>query len=175
MSSHSGSRLDVTQDILIRILRTSELNLITEPMCPPPDVYITLPPLAEVRAVAEQMRPMSSEVCLAANQQGTFRLAVLDSEVVGDASWSDLEMPRVQGRDTGIGTSSREFHEVRLSMRALQNVLSSASVAKSTIACLCADYCIVLYVYLTGQPERSANNSVTGVLNFIVAGLDSVG
>ena len=119
---------------------------------------------------------MSSEVCLAANQQGTFRLAVLDSEVVGDASWSDLEMPRVQGmllrsvadrtgRDTGIGTSSREFHEVRLSMRALQNVLSSASVAKSTIACLCADYCIVLYVYLTGQPERSANNSVTGVLN----------
>lgn len=41
MSSHSGARLDVTQDILIRILRTSELNLITEPMCPPPDVCVT--------------------------------------------------------------------------------------------------------------------------------------
>lgn len=119
---------------------------------------------------------MSSEVCLAANQQGTFRLAVLDSEVVGDASWSNLEMPRVQGRlprsatdtagrDAPADTSPRDFHEVRLSMRALQNVLSSAPLAKSTIACLCADYCIVLYVYLTGQQEPSANNSATGVLN----------
>lgn len=38
MTSHSGSRLDVTQEILIRILRTSELDLIAEPMCPTPDV-----------------------------------------------------------------------------------------------------------------------------------------
>lgn len=38
MTSHSGARLDVTQDIVIRILRTSELNLIAEPMCPTPDV-----------------------------------------------------------------------------------------------------------------------------------------
>lgn len=42
MSSHSGARLDVTQDILIRILRTSELNLISEPMCPPPDVRLAI-------------------------------------------------------------------------------------------------------------------------------------
>lgn len=38
MAGHSGARLDVVQEILIRILRASELDLIAEPMCPPPDV-----------------------------------------------------------------------------------------------------------------------------------------
>lgn len=50
-----------------------------------------------MRAVADQMRPLSNEACLAANHQGTFKLAVLDSEVVGDASWSGLDLPRVNG------------------------------------------------------------------------------
>lgn len=69
-----------------------------------------------------------------------------------------------------------------MSMRALQSVLNSSSLAKSTIACICSEYCIVFYVYLAGS-ERGAGNSATGVLNvrnlasgtltqFIVAGLD---
>lgn len=40
MASHTGAKLDVTQDVLVRILRVSEMNLITEPMCPTPDVRV---------------------------------------------------------------------------------------------------------------------------------------
>lgn len=38
MTSQSGTRLDVVQELVVRILRASELALIIEPMCPTPDV-----------------------------------------------------------------------------------------------------------------------------------------
>lgn len=38
MTSHSGTRLDVMQEIVVRILRQSEYSLISEPLCPKPDV-----------------------------------------------------------------------------------------------------------------------------------------
>ena len=38
MTSQSGTRLDVVQELVVRILRASELALIVEPMCPTPDV-----------------------------------------------------------------------------------------------------------------------------------------
>lgn len=47
--------------------------------------------------MADQMRPLSHQACLSANRAGTFKLAVLDSEVVGDATWTGLERPHVQG------------------------------------------------------------------------------
>lgn len=37
-ASHSGASLEVTQEVLIRILRMSEVAHVTEPMCPTPDV-----------------------------------------------------------------------------------------------------------------------------------------
>lgn len=38
LSSHKGAQLDVVQEVLVRILRVSEQNLIAEPLCPTPDV-----------------------------------------------------------------------------------------------------------------------------------------
>ena len=38
MTSQSGTRLDVMQEIVVRILRQSEYSLISEPLCPKPDV-----------------------------------------------------------------------------------------------------------------------------------------
>ena len=38
MTSQNGTRLDVVQELVVRILRASELALIVEPMCPTPDV-----------------------------------------------------------------------------------------------------------------------------------------
>ncbi|WFD29270.1 Checkpoint protein hus1 [Malassezia sp. CBS 17886] len=103
-TSHTGAPLDVTQELPVRILRPSDLGVLAEPMCPPPDVrllqrhsssqtYIVLPPLRDVAAIAEQMRPLSSRASVAANNEGAFRLSVLDSEVVGDATWTGLERP----------------------------------------------------------------------------------
>lgn len=36
--SHTGGHVEVVQDVVIRILRASELDLISEPLCPTPDV-----------------------------------------------------------------------------------------------------------------------------------------
>lgn len=146
-----------------------------------------------MRAVADQMRPLSTQACLGANHEGTFKLAVLDSEVVGDARWTGLELPKVHGtyasrtdagRDASATPASEAphtFHEVHLSMRALHAILGSAPLSKSTVACICTGYCVVLYVYLIGQ-NRGPDDAPPGVLNvrsaaslthqFVVAGLD---
>lgn len=179
MASHTGAKLDVTQEVLIRILRASEMSLITEPMCPTPDVrartltqvYIVMPPLAEVKAMAEQIRPLATHVCLGANHSGALRLAVMDSDVVGEATWTGLEHPSVQATPSRPEADPHVFHEVHLNVRALQSVLSSASVAKSTVACLCTGYCAVFYVYLTGQTDshsagsNSSREGIYGVMN----------
>ncbi|WFD25619.1 Checkpoint protein hus1 [Malassezia nana] len=188
MAGHTGTKLDVTQEVLVRILRVSELSLITEPMCPTPDVrawwlmqvYIVMPPLAEVKAVAEQIRPLATQVCLGANHSGALRLAVMDDDVVGEATWTGLEHPSVQAEHPAQPEGDpHTFHEVHLNARALQSVLSAASVAKSTVACLCADYCAVLYVYVTGPADTYATASrahrpggIQGIMNFVISGLD---
>lgn len=182
MTSYSGAKLNVSQELLIRILRTQELSLIAEPMCPTPDVcstmytdtdqvYVVMPPLAEVKSVAEQMRSLSNQVCLGANHSGAFKLAVIDPEVVGDAIWTGLEHPHVSNQSAEqLPPATRQaWQEVSLNMRAFQNVLGCAPLAKSTVACICTNYCIVFYVYLNGQSHkplhRTNGSSGPGVLN----------
>ena len=124
-------------------------------------VYIVMPPLAEVRAVTDQLRFLSSQVCLAANHEGSLKLEVIDSEVVGEASWSHLEHPRVQHTEiTTVDTPQSMYRAVHMSMRALQNVLGAAGWAQSTIACICSGYCLVFYVYLSSK-RMSDNRSNT--------------
>lgn len=60
----------------------------------------------------------------------------------------------------------QDFFGVHLSMRALQSVLGSAALARSTVACICTGYCIVLYVYLGGRKDRVGKpGGGAGVLN----------
>lgn len=180
MVSQTGAKLDVTQEVLVRILRVSEMSLITEPLCPTPDVrartltqvYIVTPPLAEVKAMAEQIKPLATHVCLSANHNGALRLAIVGSDVVGEATWTGLEHPSVQApAPSRPEANPHAFREVHLNVRALQSVLNSANVAKSTVACLCTGYCAVFYVYLNGQTDsyptgqHASREGVNGVMN----------
>ncbi|WFD21900.1 Checkpoint protein hus1 [Malassezia equina] len=114
MASHTGAKLDVTQDVLVRILRVSEMNLITEPMCPTPDVRV-LALTDAVKAMAEQIRPLATQVCLGANHSGALRLAVMDSDVVGEATWTGLEHPSVQAAPAARPDADPHvYHEVHL-------------------------------------------------------------
>lgn len=94
----------------------------------------------------------------------------MDSDVVGEATWTGLEHPSVQAAPAARPDADPHvYHEVHLNVRALQSVLSSAAVAKSTVACLCAGYCAVFYVYLPGQaesyPAGSRAHRAEGVMN----------
>lgn len=46
--SHTGAHLEVVQDVLIRILRASELHLVSEPLCPTPEASRT----ADIRSIS---------------------------------------------------------------------------------------------------------------------------
>lgn len=139
----------------------------------PYKVYIVMPPLSEMRLVTDQMRSLSSHVVLAANHDGILKLALADDDVIGSAYWNNLEHPNVQAHmepNTLTETSRTKFHEVHMHTKALQGVLSCSMLAKSTVACFCAGYCVVFYVYLAGQsrqtrPMQRTDNNDRGVLN----------
>lgn len=169
-ATHKGARLEVVQEVLIRILRTSELGAVAEPMCPPPDVYVVLPPLAELRGFAEQLRPLSNTALLeASDAHSSFRLAVQEADVAGDTTWTALERPQLAGTAParrgvakyGNGGESTPA-SVHVSMRALLHVLACSAHAKTTVACICAEHCAIFYVYLQGHV---AGGSDAGVLN----------
>ena len=132
-----------------------------------------MPPLSEMHAMSELMRTLSSYVSLSASQQGTLKLSLSDQHVEGSACWFQLEHPQVhtQANDNhASNTSPDAFHEVHISMKAMQNVFSCASMAKSTVACICAGYCVVFYVYISGASHRSIHQTngpqqVRGVVN----------
>jgi checkpoint protein hus1 len=136
-----------------------------------------------MRLVNDQMRSLSSHVVLAANHDGTLKLALADDDVIGSAYWTRLEHPNVQGdmeQDLLAESSRKKFHEVHMHTKALQGVLSCSMLAKSTVACFCSGYCVVFYVYLAGQsrqtrPMQRTGNNDRGVLNVRITLLNSGG
>ena len=115
--------------------------------------------------MSELMRTLSSYVSLSASQQGTLKLSLSDQHVEGSACWFQLEHPQVhtQANDNhASNTSPDAFHEVHISMKAMQNVFSCASMAKSTVACICAGYCVVFYVYISGASQHRSIHQTNG-------------
>ena len=161
----------------------SQARCTSEDSNDPYKVYIVTPPLSEMRLVNDQMRSLSSHVVLAANHDGTLKLALADDDVIGSAYWTRLEHPNVQGdmeQDLLAESSRKKFHEVHMHTKALQGVLSCSMLAKSTVACFCSGYCVVFYVYLAGQsrqtrPMQRTGNNDRGVLNVRITLLNSGG
>lgn len=188
MTSESGARLDVLQEVVVRILRASEQSLISEPMCPKPDVryrahvlhltlrqvYIVMPPLSDVRAITDHMDALSPHISLGANHDGTFQLTLEDEDITGYASWTHLDHPNVHAdvdQQQLTDQTNKTFYKVLLHVKALQSVLSCSAMARSTVACICSGCCAVFYVYLAGLscspgPTHSANErEARGILN----------
>lgn len=95
--SHTGGKLEVMQDVLIKVLKPAEMSRIVEPLCPEPDVHIILPKLLHLRTVADHMKNLSDVLTISANQQGDLKLAVTETEVKLDTTWSKLTHPNIDG------------------------------------------------------------------------------
>ncbi|PWY96977.1 cell cycle checkpoint [Testicularia cyperi] len=165
--SHTGAKLEVLQDVLIKVLKPAEMSRIIEPLCPEPDVHIILPKLLHLRTVAEHMRSLSDIVTLSANRQGELRLSVAEDEVKLETTWSKLAHPNIEASQSSTAqqTDASEHRSVTLEMKSFLRFLSSYIVATTTIACICANHCAIFYVYI-GDVEKSS-----GVMTFFLPGV----
>lgn len=111
----------ITQSIPVIVLANDTVSLIHEPRCRDPDVYITLPPLSQLKPISDRFTklalsttsspsfpistsatsfppssaPSSSRLHLSANMRGHFRLSVTTAALSISSHWRGLDNPRL--------------------------------------------------------------------------------
>ncbi|KAL5485879.1 HUS1 [Sanghuangporus weigelae] len=165
-----GSRkASVAHDVLIDMLKPADMRRLKEPLCPEPDIHILLPPLQKLRTIVERMRSMADVLCVQANHRGGLRLSVESDQVRVQTQWSKCIIPNLGSDrshtddpdpDPEPEKDANQWFSVHLSIRAFLKFLSSHVVSTTTIACICEDHCMILYVYI-GEVQDAG-----GVLTF---------
>lgn len=99
-ASHTGGRLEVVQDIGVRIIRASEANKMRDPMVPDPQVHIYMPKMFKVRSVVEKMRNVTRHIYVSANRSEEFLMSVEEPEVRIESKWAKCGHPRIQNGES---------------------------------------------------------------------------
>ncbi|KAI9069683.1 cell cycle checkpoint [Trametes sanguinea] len=160
-----GRSITVIQHIIIDVLRHSEVERLKEPMCPEPDVHILLPPLGKLRTVVERLRPLAADgVIFRANHSGELQLAVTTENARVEVGWGGLTNPAMstQSQDDSDAKDPNQMRGVLVSHKCLLKFLNSHVVSTTTIACICENHCVILYVYIGNVADAG------GVLTYYI-------
>lgn len=117
----AGKKSRMEHNVLIEVLRPSDMEKLKEPLCPEPDVsrldllhiemalmqhleiHILLPPLAKLRTVSERMRSMSDVLAIHAKhgeldnvsggRNGALRFSIDTDDVSVETQWTGITIP----------------------------------------------------------------------------------
>ncbi|KAH9854494.1 cell cycle checkpoint [Lenzites betulinus] len=162
-----GRTITVVQHITVDVMRHADVDRLKEPMCPEPDVHILLPPLAKLRTVVDRLRPLASDgVIFRANHAGELQLAVNTDNARVEVGWGGLTNPAMSAQGGGADDSNdrdlTQMHGVLVSHKCLNKFLNSHVVSTTTIACICENHCVILYVYIGNVADAG------GVLTYYI-------
>ncbi|KAJ7212130.1 checkpoint protein Hus1/Mec3 [Mycena pura] len=182
--TRQGRKVRVAHDVKIEVMKPADVANLKEPMCPEPDVHIILPPLQKLRPIVERLRPMSDFLAVRANNNGRLQLSIRTDGVTVDTEWKNCKNTS-RGKqsdahnflltlDRSASTSSQEpeqelrdpdeLSSVLVSTRSFFKFLNSHVVSTTTIACICQNHCMILYVYVGDLADAG------GVLTFYIPG-----
>ncbi|KAJ6543578.1 checkpoint protein Hus1/Mec3 [Mycena vulgaris] len=166
--TRQGRKVRVAHDVKIDVMKPADVANLKEPMCPEPDVHIILPPLQKLRPIVERLRPMSDFLAVRANNNGRLQLSIRTDGVAVDTEWKNCK------NTAKAATSSQdaepdardpdELFSVLVSTRSFFKFLNSHVVSTTTIACICQNHCMILYVYVGDLADAG------GVLTFYIPG-----
>ncbi|GAA5954655.1 hypothetical protein JCM3765_003844 [Sporobolomyces pararoseus] len=171
--SRMGKKLEITQDVFVKVKKTEDIISLREPLCPTPDAALLLPPLQIIRTVAERMKTISPVITLSANNAGTFRLRAEADEARVETDWMNLKQPNI-GEDeemTNPVQDPNEMFSVTVETKHLLKFLNAYTVAQQTIFCLCPAHCAIFYVYV----GTAKDNMSGGILTFFVPAFNADG
>lgn len=172
-ASRMGKKLDITQDVFVKVKKAEDVQNLKEPLCPTPDAACLLPPLQIIRTVAERMKTVSPILTLSANNAGTFRMRAAADEAQVETDWMHLRQPNI-GEDEEMTNPVRDrngMFSVTLETKHLLKFLNAYTVAQQTIFCLCPNHCAIFYVYV----GTSKDNLSGGILTFFVPAFNADG
>ncbi|GAA5985845.1 hypothetical protein JCM11641_005318 [Rhodosporidiobolus odoratus] len=163
-SSRLGKRLEITQDVAVKVKKAAEIELLKEPLCPTPDVILLLPSLQILRTVVERLKTISPLITISANNGGELRLRAESDEAKVETEWRGLKRPNTGEEETPPTEDPSTFFSVTVDAKNLLKFLASYSIATTTIACLCSSHCAIFYVYIGDSKDQMQG----GVLTFFV-------
>ncbi|EIN08739.1 cell cycle checkpoint [Punctularia strigosozonata HHB-11173 SS5] len=165
--SRSAKSITLAHHVPIEVMKPSDVAKLKEPTCPEPDIHLILPSLTKLRTVIERLRPMAEILTVSANRSGDLQLGVETDTVNIKTAWSKLVIPDMDhqsSQDPAVlaarNRDPKKMHSVNVSVRSFQKFLNSHVVSSTTIACLCARHCMILYVYIGDVTDAG------GVLTF---------
>ncbi|KAG6816673.1 hypothetical protein H0H87_004033 [Tephrocybe sp. NHM501043] len=159
-----GHKVRVSHDVKIEVMRPADVAKMNEPMCPEPDLHILLPPLQKLRTVVDRMKLMSDILAVRANNNGCLQLSINTETVKVDTEWKHCTNPQTQSKreDSEEPRDPDQLFTVLVSIRSFLKFLSSHVVSTTTIACICQNHCMILYVYIGDVADAG------GVLTFYI-------
>ncbi|KAG6901958.1 hypothetical protein C0995_006187 [Termitomyces sp. Mi166 len=159
-----GRKVRVSHDVKIEVMRPADVAKMNEPMCPEPDVHILLPPLQKLRTVVDRMKIMSDILAVRTNNNGVLQLSINTETVKVDTEWKGCTNPQTQNRqeEHEEARDPNELFSVLVSIRSFLKFLNSHVVSTTTIACICQNHCMILYVYIGDVADAG------GVLTFYI-------
>ncbi|RSH84667.1 uncharacterized protein EHS24_006191 [Apiotrichum porosum] len=161
--SAGGHAMHITHEVAVHIITSRRQSELTEPLCPPPDLHLVLPNLAELKTIVSRLGHMSEDVTISANHQGTMELRVKSNNLSMTTTWNNLSIPTAT--DDGAETdppSPEHMFSTTVSIRGFQKFLASHYVGGIAIACICEGHCVIAYVYI-GEVNEGG-----GVLTFFI-------
>ncbi|KAJ7503266.1 checkpoint protein Hus1/Mec3 [Mycena galericulata] len=166
--TRQGRKVRVAHDVKIEVMKPADVANLKEPMCPEPDVHIILPPLQKLRPIVERLRPMSDFLAVRANNSGRLQLSIRTDSVNVDTEWKNCK--NTNKAPTGSQDQEEdprdpdELFSVLVSTKSFFKFLNSHVVSTTTIACICRNHCMILYVYVGDVTDAG------GVLTFYIPG-----
>lgn len=112
-----GRKVSVSHDVKIEVMKPTDVERLSEPLCPEPDVsrphrfevsfalkinlfsktHILLPSLQKLRTIVDRMRPMSDILAVRASNNGRLQLSIRTDSVTVDTQWTDCTNPKTCG------------------------------------------------------------------------------
>ncbi|KAJ4482252.1 checkpoint protein Hus1/Mec3 [Lentinula aciculospora] len=163
-----GRKVKIGHDVRIEVMKPVDVARLSEPMCPEPDIHVLLPSLQKMRTIVERLRTQSDLLAVRASHNGCLRLSINTESVKVDTDWKDCTIPQMMKEGASQDSADEpppdpeQLFSVLVSVKSFLKFLSSHVVSTTTIACVCQNHCLILYVYIGDVADAG------GVLTFYI-------
>ncbi|KAA1467264.1 cell cycle checkpoint [Dentipellis sp. KUC8613] len=173
-ASKMGRRVKVAHDVRIEVMKPADIARLKEPLCPEPDIHILLPPLPKLRTIVERLRPLADVIAVRANGSGKLQISAATESAKMDVVWEGCANPRMaheglsqaapddEPPDDAEKPDPKQMFSVLVHVRSFLKFLNAHVVSTTTIACICQNHCMILYVYIGDMADAG------GVLTFYI-------
>ncbi|RUS19648.1 hypothetical protein BC937DRAFT_87159 [Endogone sp. FLAS-F59071] len=170
-SSRGGKRLELVQDIPVKVLSPNQMASLKEPVCPLPQVYIMMPNLQNLQMVAERMKALSEHIIVSANMAGEFTIKVETDLVQVETFYHGLQNPELDTTQMDITDHPSVLHDkhafasARVDTKSFVKFLYSHHVGPQNVICSIVEgYALIFYVYIgTVANEGEAGREPTAL------------